>query len=462
MFFEYRGEIVVDSGFDSAESVDLTKVLVDLTKDPKWYLFIGEVQSGKTRKIMEIFELIYQRKNYDYIFVLSGINSSLQEQTISRFQDKFSDEYEFITRMDDYNQNSLHEDKYKVCTFLLIKSEAEMRKMSEFIEKTISYRNPTILIIDDECDYASINTNNCLEPSKIHNHIIIKAFNEIKTNGRSGLISFTATPYAYFLNEKQKDNIDKAIVMKSNPNYNGIDFFDKIKNFYLSIEDLQEKLQIQKEYEIAIFIWLLKTFMCFTSNKAEDSQLLIYEHREKSKHQSLHNEIKNFITHLQSVDNDQRFNKIINFFYLELNFADFKKWFLDVSKKINLIVLNSETQNNTIFKSGLSIIIGGDLLSRGITFKNLITELFIYDSSSCAADTLLQRCRWFGYRKNYQFMNVITTKNVIAKLKEAKKYNALFEFQKDDHYIDINLFNQKIQDLNCRNKILKGTSNDKQ
>ena len=250
--------------------------------------------------------------------------------------------------------------------------------------------------------------------------------------------------------------------MKSNPNYNGIDFFDKIKNFYLSIEDLQEKLQIQKEYEIAIFIWLLKTFMCFTSNKAEDSQLLVYEHREKSKHQSLHNEIKNFITHLQSVDNDQRFNKIINFFYPKLNFADFKKWFLDVSKKINLIVLNSDTQNNTIFKSGLSIIIGGDLLSRGITFKNLITELFIYDSSSCAADTLLQRCRWFGYRKNHQFMNVITTKNVIAKLKEAKKYNVLFEFQKDDHYIDINLFNQKIQDLNCRNKILKGTSNDKQ
>lgn len=124
--------------------------------------------------------------------------------------------------------------------------------------------------------------------------------------------------------------------------------------------------------------------------------------------------------------------------------------------------MNSDTQNNTIFKSGLSIIIGGDLLSRGITFKNLITELFIYDSSSCAADTLLQRCRWFGYRKNHQFMNVITTKNVIAKLKEAKKYNVLFEFQKDDHYIDINLFNQKIQDLNCRNKILKGTSNDKQ
>ena len=85
MFFEYRGEIVVDSGFDSTENVDLTKVLVDLTKDPKWYLFIGEVQSGKTRKIMEIFKLIYQHKNYDYIFVLSGINSSLQEQTISRF-----------------------------------------------------------------------------------------------------------------------------------------------------------------------------------------------------------------------------------------------------------------------------------------------------------------------------------------------------------------------------------------
>ena len=235
--FEFDGEINPINEFYDDEKVDLNKILDDISNKPKWYLFVGEVQSGKTKKIIDIFKLAYKQK-YDYIFVLSGINLSLQDQTIERFknEEKFYQKYKFLTKIDEYKNDRGYEDDYKIHTFLLIKSEPEMEKMSDLIKKLIELKNPKILIIDDESDYASINTNNDNNPSKIHAHIIIQAFNSIKCCGKGGLISFTATPYAYFLNEKQKDNIDKAIVIKSSPNYKGLNFFNNNKNFYLSID----------------------------------------------------------------------------------------------------------------------------------------------------------------------------------------------------------------------------------
>ena len=51
-------------------------------------------------------------------------------------------------------------------------------------------------------------------------------------------------------------------------------------------------------------------------------------------------------------------------------------------------------------KVGLqTIVIGGDKLSRGVTFEGLSTTYFL--RSSKMMDTLMQMGRWFGYRSGY-------------------------------------------------------------
>ena len=48
---------------------------------------------------------------------------------------------------------------------------------------------------------------------------------------------------------------------------------------------------------------------------------------------------------------------------------------------------------------GVFIVVGGNILSRGLTLEGLVTSFFIRTSS--AYDTLLQMGRWFGYRRGY-------------------------------------------------------------
>lgn len=84
-------------------------------------------------------------------------------------------------------------------------------------------------------------------------------------------------------------------------------------------------------------------------------------------------------------------------------------------KKISVVVINSRNgQMNNIDPSGNKkrfnyddkkdegarvIAIGGMVLSRGLTLEGLMTSY--YSRNAGAYDTLLQMCRWFGYRPKY-------------------------------------------------------------
>lgn len=86
----------------------------------------------------------------------------------------------------------------------------------------------------------------------------------------------------------------------------------------------------------------------------------------------------------------------------------------DVSKNIKCLIGSSDdyldydnykSKNN---KGLVTIVIGGDRLSRGITLEGLTTSYFL--RSSKMYDTLMQMGRWFGYRDGYEDLtNLYTT-----------------------------------------------------
>ena len=64
-------------------------------------------------------------------------------------------------------------------------------------------------------------------------------------------------------------------------------------------------------------------------------------------------------------------------------------------------VLQYDTLSQEIRPKKASIIVGGNILSRGLTIENLSVTVFARSQVMSLGDTNLQMCRWFGHKKNH-------------------------------------------------------------
>ena len=89
---------------------------------------------------------------------------------------------------------------------------------------------------------------------------------------------------------------------------------------------------------------------------------------------------------------------------LGLDWADVQQRLNEAAEPIKVVEVNSrsaEPLNYGDYREGLSVIaVGGYSLSRGLTLEGLTVSYFL--RSSVMYDTLMQMCRWFGYRPDYQ------------------------------------------------------------
>lgn len=81
--------------------------------------------------------------------------------------------------------------------------------------------------------------------------------------------------------------------------------------------------------------------------------------------------------------------------------------------RFKVAVLNSNVENQPVYSEYadsrlggdlLWIIIGGNRISRGLTFHGLVATYFDRESPTLTVETLTQMGRWFGYRPGYELM----------------------------------------------------------
>ena len=83
-----------------------------------------------------------------------------------------------------------------------------------------------------------------------------------------------------------------------------------------------------------------------------------------------------------------------------------------------------------------SIIIGGHLLSRGLTIQNLLTTFFIRSQHTTLGDTNLQMCRWFGHRRKYiDLISVFCQKHTLNLFTEIALCDQQLRKQLETHLI---------------------------
>lgn len=375
-------------------------------------ILIGQVQSGKTRNVIEICQKALQKYSYDLVIVFSGNTNDLNQQTYERFE---KEHYNVVA------SNNL--DKVSKHTSLIIVALKQVDNIKNIQNFIINHQDKfkKTLVIDDECDFCGINTaKDEYDCTRVYEGIYSDIANSCS---ETKVIKLTATPFANILSTKNHlEKKPKIFVLPTNNDYTGINFFNKLNDFIFIRDGTDNKNHLILE---SLSIWIINTFMMHQNKNIanNDKSDLLININYKNHEQNVIKEIVNRYIWERTFDIKKNIKKIIETEskFHEINYDDVSLFFENqMRSQINCIVYN-QTYSNKTNLSNYNIYIGGSFLSRGKTFDNLLCELIIINNEF-NYDTLLQKCRWFGYRKSRSsYMAVICNKEVKTQLVLAEK-----------------------------------------
>jgi hypothetical protein len=489
--------------------------LEDPTRNGEWDrrgMVAGQVQSGKTANYTGLICKATDA-GYRLIIILAGMHKDLRSQTQLRLDEGFlgystKDRMMFdpanrrigvgavkgeklypiqtLTTSEDGGdfKNAIAKgsniDLSSVPLILVVKKQVNILKnlngwlTSRYGEKDketgkMFIRDIPLLLVDDECDNASVNTKKQdTDPTAINAGIrkLLHSFSQ------SSYVGYTATPFAnIFINLNNTTDVhgdelfprDFIVNLPTPSNYVGA-----VRFFGLS-EDPDVGLEEQDRLPLIRYIddhedWLikedktdcipgalpyslkksLKSFIIagavriLRGQENEHHSMLIHVTRYKQVQSKVrtqvYREIKSLQNRLNFGDGDSpeqlllELRKIWDEDFIptteaindpEIQKPSWEEVSLLLSKSASKIVVKTingevkETLDYDNHPEGLSVIaIGGDKLSRGLTLEGLTISYYL--RASKMYDTLMQMGRWFGYRPGYLDLCRLYTTNELV------------------------------------------------
>jgi len=497
----YRKFLEIDKQWNPRIIGTLDRVsdeIIDLLGDPqnkedfqRRGLVMGDVQSGKTATYTAICNKATDT-GYRVLIILAGIQENLRQQTQGRLDSEFlglrSEHFlnpkrsietarfgvgkygkekrveSFTSVVRDFDKNilttlnlSLHSVTSTVL-FVVKKNKSILNNLINWLQNTTADSGGTIdlpvLLIDDEADNASINTNDAdSEPTAINDAIrrLLKLFRQ------ASYLGITATPYANIFIDPDKESEmyghdlfprDFVYLLSPPTNYIGADclfgdgksnFSNVIQPLYPSELDAFFPFGHKKDLEItelppsmkeAISYFLLVNGVRDVRGHKEHRSMMIHVSRYTDVQNQIRDLVNEWIIQIRSdlqnyaglpenvsnqIPSIAELKKVWDKFSLALNVKIDEQpisWFVFLSKylfravaPVNVRAVNQESGATGLDyhnhqSDGLRVIaVGGDSLSRGLTLDGLCVSYFYRRSDMY--DTLLQMGRWFGYRPDY-------------------------------------------------------------
>jgi len=304
----------------------------------------------------------------------------------------------------------------------------------------------SVLLIDDESDYASVNTKKNEDPTAINKglRIILNHF------GVSTYVAITATPFANILinsnNEHEdfgEDLFPKSFIWSLNKpsTYTGVRevVIESFKNIY----ECHPALDLSVKKSICETILKSKSLNTFESLPFFFEEAIstfisdVYKIRLERPDQddlSMMVNISRFTNHHEQISGliEQRIDKIIdNIRSLHpnqltdpilllikekcqeaLQKRGVKEFWNEISQQlIHTVTIGVHVRSKVDieFSEGKKlnfIMVGGLTLSRGFTIEGLITSVFL--RSTRTYDALMQMGRWFGHKETFKKMGVLS------------------------------------------------------
>lgn len=439
-------------------------------------LVIGHVQSGKTANYTGLIARAADA-GYKFIVVIAGIHNNLRKQTQQRIDAAFigrSSDPEDRRKLgvgltpgypipvtltnvnDDFNERTAAKSGWELNDFskpivLVIKKNVRTLDALHRWLKDLNatgdgrIRDVPMLLIDDEADNASVNTNKeDLDPTRTNSAIrsILSLF------AKSCYVGYTATPFAnIFINPDAYDDQAREELFPSDfiycldapTSYFGAQkvFVDDetSESIVRAIDDCEDFLPLshKKYHEVrqlppslyrAIDGFILaRAIRNLRGQVNKHCSMMINISRFVAIQQAVQGLVSLRVTKLRQAVNakvampdeialtDQYMRGLKNAFdteYADAGFlwSDVKAALPGVFEHLQVWVVNSKSGDVLDYsryeKEGVgltAIAIGGLSLSRGLTIEGLVTS-YMYRNTRMY-DTLMQMGRWFGYRAGY-------------------------------------------------------------
>ena len=307
---------------------------------------------------------------------------------------------------------------------------------------TSSISSP-LLLIDDEADNASINIKKGRdEVSRINGQIrqLLKLFD------RSCYVGYTATPFANIFIDPDNDHemfgddlFPRHFIVSLDPPDNYFSatrvFVNEEGRFVRYIEDNDDLLPLKHQITHAVtglppslqtairaFV-VARAIRLARGHVSEHNSMLVNVSRFTGVQKQMRNEIHAFVDQIRSnvrvngakpeieALRDPEVSALHEVFAKEyadvrdISWSQIQAKLWESVSGVNVVEVNSRAPGSLNYPdhgtSGLNVIaVGGFSLSRGLTLEGLIISYFL--RNSMMYDTLMQMCRWFGYRSGYE------------------------------------------------------------
>jgi hypothetical protein len=375
----------------------------NLDDDRRSFVIYGEPQSGKTEMMICLTAKLLD-SGFETIVHLLNDSVDLLEQNLGRFKESglapaaknFSEVLDPAVKV-----------RGQRCVIFCKKNGSDLRKLNDKLDGLEG-----IVVIDDEADYASPNAKvNAGARTPINDHI------RTILGDRGTYIGVTATPARLDLNNTFDNDSNAWVDFPPHSRYTGQDVFfpldSRIKYQRTLLPDSGGDPKYARQ---ALFSFLVNVayLNLHVTGSEKNYSMLVHTSGKKVDHKSDWNILHKTLETLVSRAGED-FTKYAESIwttcrdrYPDADVDQVTHYILGNISRNAIVILNSERdwKNNSSAATNptslFTIIIGGNIVSRGVTLNNLLSMFFTRDvKHKIQQDTYIQRARMFGSRETY-------------------------------------------------------------
>lgn len=417
------------------------------------HLVVGYVQSGKTMSFTALTALALDN-NYRIVVYLAGTKNNLLSQTTKRLKKDLIDINTRNNRNYKIHENPTFDELEDIIGHIQLSDKpiilipvlkqykhiGNLARLFNTDDFKQTMQNETVLIIDDEADQASLNSYGRKNSQSDDDDKVSATYNAIlklrAVLPGNTFIQYTATPQANILISMRDLLSPKShtLLTPGEGYIGGKQFFRDLFNGGLIMEIPQEQVfhkkinplkSMPQSLKDALMLHTLAVAIVVEYLQVESVPYLsMMVHPDNTKQWNkvfkkwIDNEFKKWRKSLSKEewdydkislyeDFERLFPSAAEFYAPEDNvtFNNIKPLIKNVinDKKVYLVNTDKDAQTEIDWNNHkMHILVGAEMLNRGFTVEKLATTYMPrYTTTATNADTIQQRCRFFGYKKDY-------------------------------------------------------------
>ena len=408
----------------------IEEVVKVLGKGVNSFVVYGEPQSGKTEFMIALACKLIDM-DYQTIFVVMNDNTELETQNFDRFHGapELNPTPVRDTQLANMSGAQLRQEKQRI-----IFCRKNSKNLQKLIEHCRHMKNR--VVIDDEADYASPNARINKQEVTAINKFLGQLGHFENADDTGTYIGVTATPARLDLNNTFLNDSKEWIFLNSHSNYKGRSFFFPLTQNDISASDyvltrLPEDGDSPKLLRSAVFRFLVRVSILNLADRVEMTaySMLIHTAGKTNDHERDQKGVLNIIEILSDRKHKkfkQYYNellsicgKLISHYEHDYSPIEIAKFIFKNIGRSEVLVINHKNDSDNVKRAGVpralfTFAIGGNIVSRGLTFDNLLTFFFSRNvKGRLQQNTYIQRARMFGTRPNSKYFDWVRARSVI-------------------------------------------------